>query len=220
MSSITSINPYSSGSLYQSAGETLATQKSSGTQGNKNETAEASNDQDVTVSLSKAVAQARLRESMGLAPTGRLSLDDFKAAAEDREKTVADALARTMNSLGIDSGQKISLSLDSDNKLTISESFSGKSKLQNTLNEDEEFMAAFKQLSANQEVVSFTEKLSSGGTSMVDYMDDTQGWDGAMALANQYNQIKASGNSLSALLGASRSETPYTYVHLPEETGA
>lgn len=215
MSSITSINPYLSGSLYQSAGDANATQRNTGTGQSKDEAAAAQPPQGVTVSLSEAVEQARLRESLGLTPTGRLTLDDFKAAAAPRQKTVADALARTMNALGIADDREISLSLNAKEELIISESFSGKSVLEKALNEDEAFMDTFKQLSANQQVVSFTEQLGIGQTSLVDFMDDTGGSDGIMALANRYNRVKASGTSLAALLGDSRSEAPYTYVHQP-----
>jgi len=219
MTLISNTSAYSSGNLYQTAGEKIAAQSPSQVSAKKEQEESPSDTSSVKVSLSKAVETAKLREAMGLEPTGRLKLGDFKTAAENQEKAVTQKLAQAMEELGIKKDQTISLSLDSEYNLTISESFSGKSKLVKALNSDTAFMASFKQLSANQQVVDYTENLTSRQTSLTDFMDDDSGWDGIMALANQYREIKSAGNSLTGLLGLSRSEAPYTYVHDPKANG-
>ncbi len=215
MTLITNTSPYSSGGLYQPAGEKTAARFPSQVPAVKEPTESSTDSGGVKVSLSKAVETARLREAMGLAPTGRLKLGDFKTAAKDQEQAVAQKLAATMDETGVKKDQKISFSLDSKYKLTISESFSGKSKLVNALNSDTAFMASFKQLSANQQIVDYTESLSTRQTSLADVMNDDSGWDGLMALATQYKAVSSAGNSLTGLLGLSRMEAPYTYVYDP-----
>jgi|GEM_PF-1214913 len=220
MTTITNTRAYSSGNLYQAAGEKIAAQSPLQGSAKKEQTENSPDTSGVKVSLSKAVETARLRESMGLEPTGRLRLGDFKTAAKGQRKAVTQKLAQAMEEQGIKKDQKISLSLDSKYNLTISESFSGKSNLVKALNSDTAFMASFKQLSVNQQVVDYTKNLTTRQSSMMDFMNDDSGWDGLMALANQYKEVKSAGNSLTSLLGLSLKDAPYTYVHDPNAYAA
>ena len=95
------------------------------------------------VTLSKAVANARTRKAMGLSPTGRLKLDDFKTAAENQEEIVTSMVTSLMKTLGVDGDQKISLSLNAKNKISITEDFPQKTKMENALNADKKLSLTF-----------------------------------------------------------------------------
>lgn len=169
------------------------------------------------VTLSKGVAEARTREAMGLNPTGRLKLNDFKTAAENQEKIVDSKITSLIKELGVDENQEISFSLNEKGDVTINEKFPQKTKMENALNEDTEFLLTFNQLSANNEILDFTKSFQSNKTSLVDFMNSDTGWDNLSSLAAEYEKIKSSDNSLSTLLGVSRKEVPYTFTHDPGE---
>ena len=149
---------------------------------------------------------------MGLKPTGRLKLGDFRDIAEAREKTVSSKLTATMEYLGIDEDQKISISLDGEHNLTIAESFPGKSKLLEALKLDPEFELAFKQLSANKQILDFTSDLTTQSKTLANFIDDNSDWDHILSTAKKYKEIRFRDNSLVSLLGVSKLEFPYTYV--------
>ena len=217
MTLITSTSAYNSGNLYKSAGETASTGSSASPNAKSQEKDETrANTTGVTVSLSKEVESAKARESIGLNPTGRLKMGDFQAVADEREKTVSEKLAAAMKRLGIDEDQKISISLDDNDDIAIAESFPGKSELLTELNSDTEFELAFKQLSANKQILNFTSDLTARSASLVNFMNDDSDWDSIISLAKKYEENKAAGNSLGALLGMSRAESPYTYVYDPD----
>lgn len=167
----------------------------------------------VRVSLSTEVAEARTREFMGLAPTGPLKLGDFETAADTQEEIVQSKLAAAVKKLGIDEKQKMSLTLDSENNIIISESFSGKADLLEELNSDDEFGLAFRQMSANREILNFTENLTTQSSSLANYMNTDSDWDSILSVARKYEEIKAAGNSLNTLVRLSKMENPYTYVY-------
>lgn len=171
------------------------------------------------VTLSKGVAEARTREAMGLNPTGRLKLNDFKTAADNQEKIVDSTISSLRKELGVDENQTISFSLNEKGDIAINEKFPQKTKLEKILNEDKEFTLTFKRLSANNEILDFTKGLQSNKTSLVDFMnsDSDSDWSNLSSLASEYSKIKSSDNSLSTLLGISRKEVPYTFTHDPGE---
>jgi len=172
------------------------------------------------VTLSKGVAEARTREAMGLNPTGRLTLNDFKTAAENQEKIVDSTLTSLIKELGVDENQKISFSLNEKGGITINEKFPQKTKMEKILNEDMEFSLTFNRLSANTEILDFTKSFQSNKTSLADFMnsDSDSDWSNLTSLASEYSKIKSSDNSLSTLLGISRKEVPYTFTHDPGKT--
>jgi len=169
------------------------------------------------VTLSKGVAEARTREAMGLNPTGRLKLNDFKTAAENQEKSVDSTLTSLIEELGVDENQTISFSLNEKGDITINEKFPQKTKMEKILNEDKEFSLTFNRLSANNEILDFAKSFQSKKTSLVDFMNSDSDTDGSdlLSLASEYSKIKSSDNSLSTLLGISRQEVPYTFTHDP-----
>jgi hypothetical protein len=166
-----------------------------------------------TVSLSSDVTTAKAREYIGLSPTGRLTLADFKTAATDQKDTVNTLLASAMEELGIDADQKISLSWDDDGDIVISEKFSGKRELEDALNEDTTFVKAFKGLSANNEVLDYVKSLQTNSVSLVNTMNSETSDEDLMALATKHATIKAGGGSIETLWRLGRSETPYTHAY-------
>ena len=170
-----------------------------------------------TVTLSKDVARAKTREAMGLNPTGRLKLEDFKIAAAKQEETIKSMLGSAMENLGIDMDQQVSLTLDADYRIVIGENFSGKKELENVLNDDGAFELEFKGLSTNSEITNYVKDLQTRTPSFADYFNADISQDDLLSLASKYADIKSSGNSLETLMGISRSEQPYTFVHTSTE---
>ncbi|HCY85785.1 MAG TPA: hypothetical protein DHV36_11680 [Desulfobacteraceae bacterium] len=217
MSVITDTSVYSAtNNPYLYSGETAA----AGTAGSTAETIEsetaAAPTDAVSVSLSGGVADARLRENMGLNPTGRLTLGDFRAAADTREEIVAAKLGETMAELGLDPGMELSLSVDADYNIAIAESFPGKAKLQKALNEDPEFELAYKQMTANREVADYADSLTRKSASLVSFMSDDASWEDILSMARKYDDIKSGAAGLTSLLGMSKTQNPYTYTYTPE----
>ncbi len=213
MSLITSTSVYTPGNQYLPAGETLSasttTPAAAGVE--KEETPKTTD--GVQVSLSEGVAEARVRENIGLNPTGPLQLKDFKSAAETQEEMVQSKLEDAIAATGIHPDQQISLSVDSEFNITIAESFTGKSELEKALNEDPEFELAFKQMSANREILGYADSLTSRSASLANFMGDDSSWEDILSMAKKYDNLKSTDASLTNLLGLSKTETPYTYTH-------
>ncbi|MCG8633020.1 MAG: hypothetical protein MI863_04285 [Desulfobacterales bacterium] len=213
MSLITSTSVYTSGNQYLPASETQSASTTTPAADETEKEEAPKNTGGVQVSLSEGVADARVRENMGLNPTGPLQLGDFKSAADTQEKIVQSRLEEAIATLGIDPDQQISLSVDSEFNITIAESFTGKSDLEKALNEDPEFELAFKQMSANREIVNYADSLTSRNASLVNFMGDDSSWDDILSMAKKYDSLKSTDASLTSLLGLSKTETPYTYTH-------
>lgn len=218
MNTIANTALYTSNNPYLQAGETrsaASTALSSTADPEKEEKKVSGN--GVSVFLSDGVAEARVRENMGLEPTGRLKLGDFKDAADAQEKAVQSRLEQTMETLGIDPDQEISLSLDADFNIIIAESFDGKAALEKALNNDPEFEKTFKQMSANKEVVNYVDSLvNRGSSSLASFMDDNTSWDDILSMAKKYGDITSGDADLVGVLGLSKMSVPYTYVYEPD----
>jgi hypothetical protein len=178
-----------------------------------------------TVTLSKDVPLAQRREAMGLAPTGRLSREDFENVVDADEKAVKEALETAMEELGIDKKQKVSLSLNDKGKIVIKEKFTGKSDLEKQLNNDEGFKVAFNRLATNNEFLDFTTHLQTKTHSMslVSYMNgdsDDSDWSHLFELAETYDQLKSTKDPMETISTMSHQETPFEFVHAPKENTA
>ncbi|MBI9090607.1 MAG: hypothetical protein JEZ12_15430 [Desulfobacterium sp.] len=178
-----------------------------------------------TVTLSKDVPLAQQREAMGLPPTGRLAKEDIQAVADADEKKVKAALESTMEALGIDKDQEVSLSLDAKGKIVIKEKFEGKADLEKQLNNDEGFKATFNRLATNNEFLDFTTNLQtkSNSMSLVSFMNgdsDDSDWSALLKIAETYNQLKATKDPLETISMISHKETPFEFVHAPKENTA
>jgi len=175
-----------------------------------------------TITLSSDVSIARLRENLGLLPTGKLSREDFETVADSDEKSVETALESAMAELGIDEDQTISLSLNDKGKIVIKESFSKKTELEKQLNNDEEFVADFSRLSANREILDFTTELQASSKSMnlLSFMNnesDEDDWSSLLKLAETYKELKSGKDPLEIITSISHQETPFEFVHNPEK---
>lgn len=169
------------------------------------------------VTISKDVAIARTRESLGLNPTGRLILGDVETVAADQKQIVESTLSSLRESLGIAEDQQITLSLDQDSAITIKESFTGKKELENALNEDGEFYQAFTRLSGAEEFLGYTKSLQTNSVSLADFMNSDVSLDDIFSLASRYSTLKSSDNPLGTLLALSKAEMPYTFVSGPAQ---
>lgn len=165
------------------------------------------------VTISKAVAEARTREALGLPPTGPLRLENFKDAAQIQEKEISQALGAHLRTLDIDPKQDLTLFQDANNKVRIKERFTGKKDLESALNEDDTFSLTFKQLAANSQTLDYVDDLKIRQTSLADHMDTQSGYQDLFALASRYDQLRSSGTGLGSLLAASRQESPYSFVY-------
>ncbi|MCP4114262.1 MAG: hypothetical protein GY737_02460 [Desulfobacteraceae bacterium] len=178
-----------------------------------------------TVTLSKEVPIARKREAMGLAPTGRLSREDFQTVADSDKEAVKAALESTMEALGIDKDQKVSLSLNAKGKIVIKEKFSAKADLEKQLNNDKAFKATFNRLATNTQILDFSTTLQSKANSMslVSFMNgdsNDSDWNHLLELADTYNELQSGDNPLETITRMSSKEAPFEFVHGPKENKA
>lgn len=168
-----------------------------------------------TVTLSPEALAAANQESIGLPATGPLTLSDFKTVAAEREDTISSLLASSLEALGIDADQQVSLSLNSNNEIDVENSFTGSDELENVLNASSEFTQAFTALTANNEILDFTDYLQEkvASTSLADYMNSDTTETDLLSLAAEYAGINAASGSLETLWSVSHEQTPYTYVY-------
>lgn len=206
---------YNTNNLYNAPNEKLTslTQASKG-ESSKEEIVSSTPKGD-RVTLSKEALIAQTKEAMGLNPNGRLKREDLEAAAKKQGKTVASTLASFMTEAGVETDQKISLSLDGDSKIVISEEFSGKTALEEKLNNDPNFSLAFKSLSANNEVLSYANSSGKQVTNLSEVMNSGADWDEILSLASRYSDLKSSNNPLATLISLGRSQEPYTFTYDP-----
>jgi antitoxin component of MazEF toxin-antitoxin module len=139
--------------------------------------------------------------------------------AQDRKESVSLTLTQTMQSLGIELDQEVSLSVDSEDKIRISGDFPEKSTLEEVLNENEELTTAFKQLSANQSMLDYISQLQHNAqkttTNLADYFKADTDFNDLLSLADKYESLKSSDNRMGTLLGLSSSQNPYSYTYAP-----
>lgn len=171
-----------------------------------------------TVTLSSDVGVARLREALGLPPTGRLSREDFQTAADTDEEAVRESLESAMAELGVDEAQTVSLSLNTKGKIVIKESFSQKTALEKQLNSDEAFKAGLSRLSTNTEILNFVADLQAdaGSMNLASFMNsesEDSGMNALLKIAETYNELKSGKNPLEIIAGLSHSRTPFELVH-------
>lgn len=168
-----------------------------------------------TVTLSPEALSAANRESVGLPATGTLTLSDFETVTAEQDETVNILLASAIQELGIDADQQISLSLNSDKAIEVENSFTGSDELEYVLNASREFTQAFTALTANNEILDFTEYLQekATSTSLANYVNSDTTETNLLSLAAEYSAINAASGSLETLWSISHEQTPYTYVY-------
>lgn len=220
MTTVDTIKTYRTNDLYlrdnRSVIKPADTAKTSGT--GKSASTENQAVKKDTVTLSGDVGVARLREALGLPPTGRLSREDFQTAADSGEETIRASLESAMAELGVDENQTVSLSLNAKGKIVIKESFSQKATLEKQLNSDEAFKASFTRLSTNTEILDFAADLqtSAGSTNLASFMNSQSsdsGLNSLLKIAETYNELKSGKDPLQIIAGLSHSQTPFELVH-------
>ena len=228
MTSVNTAKTYMLNDLYlrdnRSVIKPADTAKTDGT--GKTASAESQTAKTDTVTLSSDVAAARLREALGLPPTGKLSREDFQTAADSDEETIRASLESAMEELGVDENQTVSLSLNTKGKIVIKETFSQKAALEKQLNNDDTFKTGFSRLSTNTEILNFAADLQTGTRSMslASFMageSEDSGWNSLFKIAETYNELKSGKDPLEIIAGLSRQETPFELVHpAGEDTAA
>jgi antitoxin component of MazEF toxin-antitoxin module len=209
-SDYSSLSPYAGNSL----SSLLSSTPSNTSTDDDDSSAGVSKDTD-TVTLSAEALAAANRESIGLPATGKLILSDFETAATQGEETVNTLLASAMEELGIDADQQVSLSLNSNNKIEIKNTFTRSDALEDMLNANSEFTQSFTALTASNEILDFTEYLQEkvANTSLADYINKETSDADLLSLAAEYSAINAASGSLETLWSISHEATPYTYEY-------
>lgn len=165
------------------------------------------------VSLSPEVEVARLRESLGLQPTGKLRRQDFEAQIKADRERVRQALQTTLATMGVAASDALTLSQDAKGQIQVGGEWSGKEELAKKLNADPEFSKIFTRLAANSGVLDYTDTLKSGGkmATLSDYLDGDSAETNLVTLLQQYDSLKSSPNSLASLIGLSNNgEKPFS----------
>ena len=203
---------------YRTHATTAATKSTAGE--STGETKESGSTAEDRVTFSSDLSLAQTRAAMGLSPTGILTLKDLEQTAQERKGFVSSTLEETLQGLGIELDQGVSLSMDANDQIHISGDFPEKASVEEILNENEEFTTAFKQLSANQSVLDHISQLQTSvqtmKASIVDYFNSGADFNDLLALADKYEGIKSSENKMGTVLDLSISQNPYSYTYAPD----
>ena len=204
---------YGNENIHTRSQSTLATQETGkATSTKKKETTSLTGSMD-KVSLSKDLQTARTRESMGLNPTGPLKLKDFTQAATAQAQTVEQELSQTLKALNIDPATQMTLTLDAKGQVTIPEKFAGKNDLVKALNNNSEFMTAFRRLSANESFLGQIGSSNKTATSLADVMNSDTDWENIISIAQRNKALQTSNDPLATLVDQGHQAKPYTYTH-------
>lgn len=167
------------------------------------------------VTLSPEGDAARLRESLGLNPTGKLKRQDFEALIQSDKEGVRQTLQANINALAPGASGSIdtlALSMDAKGNIQVAGDWSGKDALAKNLNADADFKKMFTRLSTNSGLMNYADQIANKwkGGSLSDYLDaDSDTADNNLTtLLQQYSALKSSKNSLAGLISISSRETP------------
>ena len=168
------------------------------------------------VSLSSAVEEARLRDSLGLPPTGKITRQDFTTQVQADQTGVLTAIQDSLNGLGLDPNTPITLTLGTDGQIQVTGAGANTDALTNSLNADANFSQMFSRLATNSKLLSFAGQMqSSSGTTptLSDYLDNNNNADSKLnMLIQQYEAMKASSGSLAGLISLSNSSgAPFSF---------
>ena len=166
------------------------------------------------VSLSNGVEIAKLRESLGLNPTGKLNKEDVeKVAVVDKEK-ISAWLKSAINDLNIESNN-ISFSLNRNGKIEINGSFVDKQTLQRKMNNDNEFVRDFERLSTNKEITDYADntKTRVKGTNLFSVINNESAFESLSKTATNYGQSRENVDPLVKLMQLSRQNNPFEFTY-------
>ncbi len=170
------------------------------------------------VTLSPEVDAARLRDSLGLSPTGKLKRRDFEARIASDQDGVRQTIQARINALAAgtsDTIDTLTLSQDANGQIQVAGVWSGTAELAKTLNADPDFKKMFNRLAINSGIIDYTKQISSAGNgaSLSDYLDgDTDTADSNLTtMLHQYDAMRTSKNSLASLIHLStNTDTPFS----------
>lgn len=163
------------------------------------------------VSLSPEVDAARLRESLGLNPTGKLRRQDFEAMIQSDQEGVRQTMRTALDTLAPgaagDTVGTLTLSQDAKGRIQVAGDWPGKDELAKKLNADPEFSKMFARLEVNSGLVNYADQMVGGeqGATLADYLDSDSADSNLSTLLQQYDSLKSSKNSLASLIDLSSS---------------
>jgi hypothetical protein len=170
------------------------------------------------VTLSPEVDAARLRDSLGLSPTGKLKRGDFEARITSDQDGVRQAIQARIDALAPGASGTIdtlTLSQDANGRIQVTGDWSGTTELAKDLNADADFKKMFNRLAVNSGIIDYTKQISTAGNgaSLMDYLDgDTETADNNLTtMLQQYGAMRTSKNSLASLINlSSNTDTPFS----------
>lgn len=169
------------------------------------------------VTLSPAVDEARLRESLGWPPTGKVTRQDVTAQIQTDQAGVLQTLQGDLEELGLASDTAVTLSQDANGQIQVTGAGASNTALAKTLNADADFTAMFSRLAANSKFLNFSGQApATAGTTatLFDYLDGNTADSNLTTLLQQYSALKNSNNSLSSLISlSSNSGNPFTFTN-------
>lgn len=171
------------------------------------------------VSLSPEVDEARLRESLGLNPTGKLTRQDLEAVIQSDQNAVRQTVQANLDKLTAGTNGNIStltLSQDAKGQIQVAGDWSGKDALAKNLNADPEFTKMFTRLSSNSGLLSYADQTVNGGKGamLIDYLGSGSADNNLSTLLQQYDSLKTSKNSLASLINLSTSAgKPFSFTY-------
>lgn len=171
-----------------------------------------------SVTLSKDASLAYTREKLGHSGRGRLSKKDMELQAYNDQTDVEDKIEKAMKELHLRSDSTVTITRDDDGNVLVAENFQEKEELENLLNEDKEFLKKFNRLSANTEILNYTENIMTGSAkvslaSILNGETDKTGWDSLFNIADTFKAMKSSKDPLEMISTLSRKAIPFELIY-------
>lgn len=168
------------------------------------------------VTLSPEVDAARLRDSLGLSPTGKLKRRDFETRIQSDQDGVRQTIQARINALAAGASGTIApltLSQDANGQIQVAGGWSGTAELAKDLNADPDFKKMFNRLAINSGIIDYSQRISSAGNgaSLSDYLDGDTADSNLTTMLQQYDAMRTSKNSLASLIHLStNADTPFS----------
>ncbi len=195
------------------AQQTLPSQNASNQDAAPDAAAPASGGDQVT--LSPAVDEARLRETLGLPPTGKITRQDFIDQIQADQAGVRQTLQDNLQKLGLAADTPVTLSRDARGQMQVSGAGSNNAALTKSLNADADFTKMFARLAANSKFLSFPTQSAAASltANLSTYLDNESAANANLAtLLQQYSSLKNPSTSFAGLISlSSKSGNPFTF---------
>lgn len=167
------------------------------------------------VTLSDGVVVAKLREELGLNPTGSLVKQDIEVAATADKDKIFELLDIKVPHIGIESNKKIPLSLSENGKIIVGGRFRGKAELQKVLNNEDEFVNSFERFSMNKGILDYTDNLDTHiiGMNLFAVINDDPTPVPLTKTATHYKQSRSATDPLVKLIQLGRQNNPHEFIY-------